>query len=92
MTAVISVAMLLVLRFGGMVDVVVTDASSRSVADAVALAGLIGDRTLAERIAAANGAQLVEFDVRRSLTQGDTVHVVVDLGGRIANAWATDAG
>jgi predicted MarR family transcription regulator len=58
---------------------------ARTAADAAALAATVGGRAAAQRLAADNGARLVQF------TQvGETVTVVVDVGGERATARATD--
>ncbi len=55
-------------------------------ADAAALAGVVGGRDAAERLAAANGAVLTEFVVA-----GDEVMVEVHVGNEVAQARATRA-
>lgn len=55
-------------------------------ADAAALAGVVGGRGAAERLAAANGAVLTDFVV-----EGDEVFVEVQVGGEPARARATRA-
>ena len=57
---------------------------ARSAADAAALAGAVGGATEAARIAAANGATLVDF-----VRDGDIVTVHVSVGDVIASARAT---
>ena len=57
-----------------------------SAADAAALAGVVGGRDAAERLAAANGALLVGWE-----RDGRDVLVTVVVGGRSATARATDA-
>lgn len=54
-------------------------------ADAAALAGTTGGRPAAERLAALNGGELVSF-----AEDGDDVTVVVDVGGHLATARASD--
>jgi len=59
---------------------------ARTAADAAALAGLVGGRPAAVRMAAAHGATITEWSV-----DGDDVTVEVHLGGARAAARATDA-
>ncbi len=70
----------------------------RSVADATALAGVVGGREVAERIARENGTTLVVFEVDGGTAsagpaQNDsgTVRVVVESGSGRASAWASNA-
>jgi Flp pilus assembly protein TadG len=60
-------------------------ARARAAADASALAGTIGGRGAATRVAAANGARLVSF-----AAHGDTIVVEVVVGEAHATAAATD--
>jgi hypothetical protein len=66
-------------------------AQAQSIADATALAGVLGSRPMAEQIARMNGADLVLFeDGREMMSEGSLIHVVVGISGRQASAWASD--
>lgn len=70
----------------------IREALVQSIADVTALAGVVGSRSIAERIARDNGADLVVFEQSREVsTGGSVVHVVVAFGDRQASAWASDA-
>lgn len=78
--AVALIAIVLLARMGS----AATDAAqARTAADAAALAGAADGRAAAERLAEANGAELVGY---RRL--GDRVEVVVRVGPAQARAWA----
>lgn len=65
----------------------------QSVADAAAIAGVLGSRVGAESIAVANGARLEIFEVTSSpALPGSIVRVVVATDTARASAWATDGG
>ena len=67
-------------------------ALAQAVADAAALAGALGSRPDAERIAQSNGAALVSFDRSIDLPRGgSTVRAVIALDGSMAVSWASDA-
>lgn len=64
----------------------------QSTADAVALAGVVGSREFAERVARENGASIVSFVETFPLdAPGSTVVVIVRAGERVARASASDA-
>ena len=67
----------------------VASAEAQSIADAVALAGVLGGRLESDRIAAANGAEVVTF-LESSATGGSTVLVVIDTGSHEARARASN--
>lgn len=92
MVAVVSVAMTVALSVSTFAKSVVHDVKAQSIADAVALAGVAGSRIAAERTAAANDAEMTDFDVQWSDSGDSTVFVTVSVGGRSARAWASDAG
>ena len=58
---------------------------AQTAADAAALAGTIGGEAAAQRLASSNGGHLIGYH-----EAGDTVEVVVDVGGERATARATD--
>lgn len=67
------------------------ESQAQAIADATALAGVLGSRPMAEQIARMNGAELVVFEDSREVTSGGSeIHVVVDIGDRQASAWASD--
>lgn len=79
LVAVLSVAV------GELAADVIDAARARTAADAAALAGVTRGRTGAERVAAANGADLVGW-----VGDGRTVTVTVRIGDAEATAKATD--
>ncbi len=82
---VVAMAALSVVAVGTFGARIVDRGQAQTAADAAALAATTGGRSAAGRLAADNGARLVSF------TQvGDTVTVVVEVGGEQATAQATD--
>ncbi len=80
---VLVLAGLLLVPTGMLVRATVQRAEARSAADAAALAGALEDEAAARSVAAANGAELVEYEAR-----GDLVEVTVVVGDRQATARA----
>lgn len=78
--AVTVVGLMVVVRWGAAVD---DAARARTAADAAALAGAAEGRVEAEKVASANGGQLLEYRRR-----GDTVEVVVAVRSARARARA----
>ena len=71
----------------------VNRAKAEAVADAAALAGALGSKADAERIARSNGAQLVSFDrITESPQGGSIARAAIFLDGSTAVAWASDGG
>ena len=81
--AVVVVMLMGAARFGGRV---VAQEQAQAAADAAALAGAVGGRPAAERLAAANGGELVAFT-----TDGLTAQATVRVAGAVATARATRA-
>lgn len=81
---VLVVVMVAVAHFGGRVMV---RERAQAAADAAALAGVVGGRPAAARLAARNGGNLVSFRSPDSLT----VEVTVRVGDAVATARATRA-
>lgn len=92
MMGAVAVASMFALELSSRARSIVVDAEVQSIADAVALAGVMGSRRGAEEIAAVNDAVLVSFLERRSATGGSTIHVIVSVEGASSSAWASDAG
>lgn len=80
---VLVLAGLLLIPTGMLVRATVERAEARSAADAAALAGALEDEAAARSVAAANGAELVEY-----LVHGSFVEVTVVVGDRRATARA----
>ena len=80
---VLVLAGLLLVPTGMLVRATVQRAEARSAADAAALAGALEDEAAARSVAGANGAELVDYEVR-----GDLVEVTVVVGDRKATARA----
>jgi hypothetical protein len=83
--AVVAMAALSVVAIGEFSGRIVDRGRAQTAADAAALAATIGGIAAAQRLASSNGGRLISF--RES---GDTVVVVVDVGGERATARATD--
>lgn len=88
----VAVASMFALELSSLARSIVADAEVQLIADAAALAGVLGSRRGAEEIVAVNDAVLVSFEESRSATGGSTVHVIVSVEGASSSAWASDAG
>ena len=84
--AVVAVVVVMLVMAGRFAGRVVVEEQAQVAADAAALAGVIGGRPAAERLAAANGGVLVAFT-----TDGLTAQVTVRIGAAQATARATRA-
>jgi len=82
--AVIVIAALSVVAVGLFGQRIVDRGHAQTAADAAALAGAVGGRAAAQRLASTNGASLVAF-----VDAGDVVSVVVEFDGVSAGARAT---
>jgi hypothetical protein len=82
--AVVAIAALLAVAIGQVGAALVDHQRARTAADAAALAGAVGGRADAARVAAANGARVLGF-----LREGDVVTVRVAVGEATASARAT---
>ena len=83
--AVVAMASLGVVAVGSIGVRLVDRGRAQTAADAAALAATFGGRAAAQRMAAGNGARLVQY-----AQVGDTFVVVVDIDGQHATATATD--
>ena len=83
--AVVAMASLSVVTVGSFGVRLIDRGRAQTAADAAALAATFGGRAAAQRLAAHNGARLVQYD-----QVGDTFIVVVDVDGQHATAKATD--
>lgn len=88
MSAVVAIGLVCSLGLARVTSEVALSAHSQSAADAAALAGVIGGRSLAEKICRANGADLITFDAPGTFDP-HSVMVTVDLAGRRARAAAS---
>jgi hypothetical protein len=85
LVAVVAMASLSVVAVGSFGVRLIDRGRAQTAADAAALAATFGGRAAAQRLAALNGARLVQY------TQvGDTFIVMVDVDGEHATARATD--
>lgn len=90
--AAVAIALSFAVRVGVLGNSAVHLSTLQSVADATALAGVIGSRAAAESIAGANSATLVHFRESPPDAFGRSeVHVIVEMDGRRADARASDA-
>lgn len=85
LTVVVVLVALVAIGFVHAADVVLDRQQAQTAADAAALAGVLGGRPAASRLAAANGAVLVSYQ-----QQGATVTVVVSTGEVHARAKASN--
>lgn len=85
LVAVVAMAALSVVAVGMFGERLVDRGRAQTAADAAALAGTVGGRSAAHRLAGDNGADLVSY-----AEIGDVVTVVVDVDGERATARATD--
>lgn len=93
MVGLIGVALSMMMHVAHVGRATVRAATAQSIADATALAGVVGSHRAAEMLARANAATLIEFDVQDAdPSDGSVVHVIIAFEGRRASAWASDAG
>ena len=85
LVAVVAMAASSVVAVGMFGERIVDRGRAQTAADAAALAATVGGRSVAARLAADNGADLVSYS-----EIGDVVTVVVDVDGERATARATD--
>lgn len=91
MMAVVAISAAMSMRLVDVALSTIEVASAQSIADACALAAVTGGRAAAEGIARSNDAVLVDFDRSDAgAGLGSSVHVVVDIDGTRAEAWASD--
>ena len=90
MLAIVACCGLLAVAVGEVGSVLRERQQAQTAADAAALAGVEGDRSMAERLATANGAQLVAFARTAAIGGGWTVDVTVSVNGVTAGARATN--
>lgn len=91
MTVVLALGASVAIQLGSFARSLVDMSQAQNVADATALAGIHGSRPEAERVARENDARLVLFEgTSNSPVSGTTVHVIVDVNGTRAGAWASD--
>ena len=83
--AVVAMAALSVVAVGRLGSRVIDRGRAQTAADAAALAATRGGRAAAERLASGNGGRLIGYAV-----SGESIIVVVDVGGERAAARATD--
>lgn len=84
LVAVVAVAGLLAVATAQAGVAVIDHQRARTAADAAALAGAVGGRTAAARVAAANGARMVSY-----VDEGEVVLVEVVIGRAVVAARAT---
>lgn len=93
MMAALAIGGSLAVHLNGLGHFLVESSRAQSVADATALAGVLGSRSESARIALENGAFLVGYVENQPTSDaGSTVHVTIELDGRRADAWASDEG
>jgi Flp pilus assembly protein TadG len=90
MVAVVACCGLLAVAVGKVGGVLGERQQAQTAADAAALAGVEGGRSMAERLAQANSARLVSFARTGSGSGGWTVDVTVSVSGVRARARATN--
>lgn len=93
MIAVITLSAMLALELWSFAQETTDGLRAQSLADAAALAAVVGSRSMAENITGENGGDLIEcVESSPETLAGSTVRVTIELNGHRATAWASDEG